>query len=139
MACKELTRKGLSCSREGQYAGCCSQHLNMKLNGKSQGIKLKSVVKANDGKHKYVATFEVNGREKHTGFGAEGYGDFILFTQQYGKEEGLIKREHYWDRHTKDLHTLDLTSAGWLSLFILWGEYPNVEKNVQWYKKQFNL
>jgi hypothetical protein len=137
MACSEITRKGLQCSREGKYAGCCSQHMDMKLDGKSQGITLKNVVKSNDGKHKYVAIFDVNGREKKTSFGAEGYGDFIKFSQE-SKEEGLIHRERYWDRHTKDLKSLDLTSPGWLSLFILWNK-PTLKESIDDYKRRFNI
>ena len=136
MACKELTRKGLQCSREGKYSGCCSQHLSQNLDMGSKGIKLKQITKASDGKHKYMAIFSTPRGEKKTYFGAEGYGDFIIFSQKNDQPEH--HRELYWDRHTKDLHTMDPTSAGYLSLFVLWNK-PTLQASIADYKKRFNL
>lgn len=128
--CSAKTLKGNNCSRKciGKF---CSQHKKSR-----NEITLMKVEKANDGKHKYTAYFNVNGREKKTSFGGEGYGDFILFTKKEGKESGLRHREHYIQRHTKDLRTKDFTRAGSLSMFILWGNKPNLEYSIKDYRRR---
>ena len=131
MQCKATTLKGTKCSRKSCEKGMCSQHRKMR-----GSIELLKVVKANDGKHKYTAIFDVNGKEKHTSFGAEGYGDFIIFSKKEGKESGLHHRELYIQRHTKDLRTKDFTRAGVLSMFILWGNKPNLEASINDYKRR---
>lgn len=131
MQCKANTIKGTQCSRKSCKDGMCSQHRKMR-----GSIELLKVVKANDGKHKYTAIFNVNGKEKHTNFGAEGYGDFIIFSNKEGKESGLHHRELYIQRHTKDLRTKDFTRAGVLSMFILWGNKPNLEASIKDYKRR---
>jgi hypothetical protein len=130
--CSATTQKGSRCSRNACIGDKCRQHR------KSENIKLLKVEKANDGKHKFVAIFDVNGKEKRTKFGAEGYGDFIIFTGKEGKESGLRHRENYIRRHTKDLHTKDFTRAGTLSMFILWGNKPNLEASIKDYKRRMN-
>ncbi len=131
MQCKANTIKGTKCSRKACMDGVCSQHRKMR-----SSIELVKVVKANDGKHKYTAIFDVNGKEKHTSFGAEGYGDFIIFSKKEGKESGLHHRDLYIQRHTKDLRTKDFTRAGVLSMFILWGNKPNLEASIKDYKRR---
>lgn len=96
-------------------------------------MKLLSVNKIADGKHKYAATFlSDNGRKKTTKFGAVGMDDYTL-TQN--KEQ----RANYRTRHAKDLKTNDPTRAGFLSYYILWGDSTSVATNVSAYKKRFNL
>jgi hypothetical protein len=131
MRCNTITKNGSVCKRNSCEGSMCRQHQKM-----NNEIKLLKVEKANDGKHKYTAYFEVNGKEKHTSFGAEGYGDFIIFTKKEGKESGLRHRENYIRRHTKDLRTNDFTRAGVLSMFILWGNKPNLEASIKDYKQR---
>ena len=45
-------------------------------------MKLVSMTKATDGKHKYTAVFDINGKSKTTHFGAVGYKDFIQYSKQ---------------------------------------------------------
>ncbi len=66
MQCKATTLKGTKCSRNACEKGMCSQHRKMR-----GSISLLKVVKASDGKHKYTAIFDVNGKEKHTSFGIQ--------------------------------------------------------------------
>jgi hypothetical protein len=132
MSCSALAKSGKECSREGRYAGCCSQHAMEKLENNLDETKLKKVVKANDGKHKFVAIFEKNGNEKHVPFGAKNMDDFTL-------TKSREQRDRYRTRHSKDLQTLDPTRAGYLSYYILWGDSTSMEKNIQTYKKMFNL
>jgi hypothetical protein len=127
--CSATTQKGSRCSRNTCIGDKCRQHR------KSDGIELLKVEKANDGKHKFVAIFDVNGKEKRTKFGAEGYGDFIIFTGKEGKESGLRHRENYNTRHTKDLRTGDPTRAGFLSVFILWNK-PTLQASINDYKRR---
>jgi len=128
MSCAALTKKGIQCSREGKENGCCFQH----------SIKLKSITKANDKKHKLVATFDINGYEKKTYFGAYGMKDYILYSKE-DYELADKRRELYRIRHMKDLRTNDATSPGTLSMIILWGNHRNIEDNIKDYRKTFNL
>ena len=73
-----------------------------------------------------------NGRIKNTDFGAAKMDDYTLTKD---KEQ----RERYRERHKKDLDTKDPTRAGYLSLFILWGNSTSLDKNIADYKKRFNL
>lgn len=141
MNCSELTKKGIQCSREGIYSGCCSQHSDVKINKNVKDVKLNQVIPADDGKHKYVAIFDINGKVKKVPFGAAGYRDFTLFKGNRPEviEEAEWTREKYRKRHLKDLETHDPTKAGFLSYYILWGESRNVYENVRQYKRMFNI
>ena len=89
--------------------------------------KLLRVERSPNLKKKWRAFFD-NG--KHTDFGANGMDDY---TQHHDKE----RRERYIQRHLKDLKTGDPTRAGYLSMFLLWGPYTSLEKNIKFYKKKF--
>ena len=94
-------------------------------------MKLESVKPANDGVHKYEATF-TNGRTKRTKFGAAGMDDY---TKTHDKEQ----RQRYRERHQKDLKTGDPTRAGYLSMGLLWGESTSIMENLRRYRNRFNL
>ena len=80
-----------------------------------------------------MATFETDsGRTKTTHFGARGMDDYTL---THNKEQ----RERYRERHQKDLRTGDPTRAGFLSYWILWGNSTSVAKNLEAYKRKYNL
>tara|TARA_R110002126_G_scaffold11970_1_gene52664 strand:- start:38 stop:349 length:312 start_codon:yes stop_codon:yes gene_type:complete len=49
------------------------------------------------------------------------------------------KRDAYRARHKKDLDTKDFKRAGFLSYWLLWGEKKTLNKNIEDYKKKFNL
>jgi ABC-type sulfate transport system substrate-binding protein len=94
-------------------------------------MKLVSIKPATDGKHKFTAVFDNDGRTKTTHFGAKGYDDFTI----KGDTE---QRDRYRKRHEKDLKTNDPTKAGFLSYYILWNK-PTVTASIADYKKRFNL
>ena len=95
-------------------------------------MKLKSVKPANDGVHKYAATFE-NGRTKTTKFGQSGAPDY---TKTGDKEQ----RSRYIERHGRGRENWsDPTSAGALSRYILWGESTSMMENLRRYRNRFNL
>ena len=134
MNCKHLTLKGEQCSREGKYNNCCKQHDTMynKNISNKDNVKLIEIVKANDGKHKFVAVFDINGHTKRTPFGAEGYEDYTMHKDK-------DRRERYRIRHNKDLETNDPSRAGLLSYYILWGDSTDLNTSIKQYKKRFNL
>jgi len=49
------------------------------------------------------------------------------------------KRDAYRARHKKDLDTKDFKRSGYLSYFLLWGDSTSLKKNIEDYKKKFNL
>jgi hypothetical protein len=142
--CSAKTLKGERCSRSASddCDGKCKQHSSIRTLGRSpsrskspsESIKLLSIEKATDGVHKYVATFEVNGRERHTPFGAafnakgEPYTDFTI-------HKDYDHRDLYIQRHKKDLNTRDFTRAGSLSMYILWN-YPSFSQSVKDFKRR---
>lgn len=73
-----------------------------------------------------------SGRTKKTDFGAAGMDDYL----QTGDKE---QRKRYQERHKKDLETGDPTRAGYLSMFLLWGDSRSLDKNIAVFKKRFNL
>jgi len=102
--------------------------------------KLKSIEPSNKPTKKWSAIFYDSETEnyKTVSFGASGYRDYTLI-YPLDKEEAEKARIQYWRRHAKDLKTNNPISPGYLSLFILWGKHPSVEKNMKWYKRMFNL
>jgi len=49
------------------------------------------------------------------------------------------KRKNFRARHKGDLKTKDFKRAGYLSYFLLWGNSTSLKKNIEDYKKKFNL
>jgi len=121
------TRRGASRSKSPKASRASSPK-------DSETPKLIKIEKATDGVHKYVATFEVNGRERHTPFGAvknekgEPYTDFTI-------HKDYDHRDLYIQRHRKDLNTRDFTRAGSLSMYILWN-YPSFSQSLKDYKRR---
>ena len=96
-------------------------------------MKLLSLQKSDKPEKKYMATFETDsGRTKTTYFGAAGMDDYTLTKD---KEQ----RERYRQRHAKDLRTRDPSRAGFLSMEILWGPTTSITKNLEIYKRKYNL
>lgn len=82
---------------------------------------------------KYMAIFsDENNKRKITHFGQRGADDYTIT----GDKE---RRRLYRNRHRKDLNTGDYKRAGFLSYYILWGDSKSIRKNINSYKKRFNL
>ena len=95
--------------------------------------KLLSVKKSPNPKKKWRAEFLMeSGRTRNTDFGAAGMDDYL----HTGDKE---QRKRYRERHKKDMETGDPTRAGYLSMFILWGDSQNFEKNLAAYKRRFGV
>lgn len=92
-------------------------------------MKLVSITKATDGKHKFTAVFADPKKTIH--FGAVGYDDFI-------KTKDATKKAAYLARHKAHENWNDPTTAGALSRWILWNE-PTLRASLADYKKRFKL
>jgi len=92
-------------------------------------MKLVSITKATDGKHKYTAVF--SDPKKTTQFGAVGYDDFT-------KTKDIYKREAYLARHKTRENWDDPTTAGALSRWILWNQ-PTLSASIKDFKRRFKL
>ena len=57
----------------------------------------------------------------------------------YLDEGDKTKRKNYRARHKGDLDTKDYKRAGFLSFFLLWGDHTTLNKNIEAFKKKFNL
>lgn len=87
------------------------------------------LIRAKDGKHKWVAIFKDGTR---TPFGASGMDDYTI---THDKEQ----RDRYRTRHKKDLDTNDPKRAGYLSYYILWGDSKSVQANKRAYESRFKV
>ena len=96
-------------------------------------MKLLDVIKSPKENKKWRAVFQSDtGRFKNIDFGSSGMDDYLLT----GDKE---QRDRYRKRHAKDLQTNDPTRAGYLSYYLLWGDYSSLRSNVAAYRKKFNL
>ena len=68
---------------------------------------------------------------KTTQFGARGYSDFT-------KHKDPARKQRYINRHRSRENWKDPTSAGALSLYILWNK-KTPEASIRDYRRRFNL
>jgi hypothetical protein len=87
------------------------------------------LIRANDGKHKYIAEFNDG---KRVSFGAVGYDDYTI---THDKEQ----RARYIKRHSAHENFNDPKTAGALSRWILWGDSTSVLANKRAYENKFNV
>ena len=92
-----------------------------------------SLIKANDGKHKYIAKLQnkTTGREKNVKFGAVGYDDFT-------KTKSLEQKERYINRHKKNENWTKggVDTAGFWSKNLLWNK-PTITASLSEIKKKY--
>ena len=100
-------------------------------------MRLISIKPSTNSDKKLMATFEINGRQRTTHFGAKGYFDYTKYYKQ-NKELAKQKKASYLARHKENENWNDPTSAGSLSRWILWN-LPTIEASIADYKKRFNL
>jgi Family of unknown function (DUF5754) len=97
-------------------------------------MRLLGITKANDGKHKYVATFEDENDKVHkVKFGALGYSDFT-------KHHDIERKKRYIERHQsrEDWSSAGILTPGWNSRWFLWNK-PTLEESVKYTIKKFHL
>lgn len=97
------------------------------------GYKLVSIVSSDKPGKKLKATFQdkETGRTKTTHFGQATADD-------YTKTGDTAQRARYRQRHAKDLKG-DPTKAGYLAMFVLWGNSTSIRDNISAYKSRFGL
>jgi hypothetical protein len=83
---------------------------------------------ARDGKHKYIAYFTDG---KKTRFGQAGADDYTI------AETTDAQRAAYRARHERDLRTGDPQRAGYLSMYLLWGDSKSITRNMLNYNRKF--
>jgi len=101
-------------------------------------MKLISVLPANNGKNKYTAVFDINGKSKTTHFGQATANDYLIYSKT-SKAIADEKRKLYLARHQKNENWSDPTSAGSLSRFLLWGDSSSLKQNIIDFKKRFKI
>ena len=94
-------------------------------------MKVIKLSKANDNKHKYIVTIDIDGKEKNIKFGAYGMEDFTI----HG-DDG--RKELYISRHKKNENWNDPLTAGFWSRWLLWNK-PTIKASMIDIKKRFNL
>ena len=87
------------------------------------------LVRATDGKHKWVAVFADG---KRVPFGAVGY-------QDYTQHHNPLRRANYLSRHRSRESWSNPRTAGSLSRYILWGDSTSLQANLKAFKRRFSL
>ena len=92
-------------------------------------MKLLSVLASKAKGKKYAAIFSEP--KKTVNFGAKNYLDFTIGATEKQRDSYLLRHQHEnWEQP-------DTPAA--LSAWILWGQYPDIQKNIQYFKKHFSL
>lgn len=94
-------------------------------------MKLLSIKKSTAKGKKWTATFLIDDKEQKVNFGATGYLDYTIGATDK-------QREAYLKRHDKEKNQ-PANTAGALSYYVLWGESRSMNKNIQSFKKRYNL
>jgi hypothetical protein len=87
------------------------------------------LIRASDGKHKYIAEFNDG---KRVPFGAAGYDDYTITHDQE-------QRRRYIKRHSAHENFNDPKTAGALSRWILWGDSISVLANKRAFENRFDV
>jgi len=98
-------------------------------------ITIKIVPAQEKTKKRYTAIFRLHKGGKIikiTHFGQRGATTYIDGADKK-------KRAAFRARHKRDLDTEDFKRAGFLSMGLLWGEHASLKKNIEDYKKKYNL
>jgi len=94
-------------------------------------MKLLKVVKSDKEGKKWTAIFEIDNREKKVHFGATGYLDYTIGATDQ-------QRTNYRNRH-KSGRTAKADTPNALSYYILWGDSRSRIKNIEAFRKKFNV
>ena len=97
-------------------------------------IKFLRLQRSSDPDKKYMATFEVDGRERTTHFGAAGMKDYTSHPAAVRE----ARKKAYDARHRPTENWSDPTSAGALAKYILWNK-TSISASLADYKRRFNL
>lgn len=102
---------------------------------KKQKVKLVSIKKSPKKDKKLMATFEITkgkkSSQKTVHFGAKNYSDYTIHKDPERKQRYIL-------RHQKNENWKDPTTAGALSLYVLWNK-PSLHASISDFKKKFKL
>lgn len=81
---------------------------------------------------------EVDGEKIH--FGADGYGDYIIWNKKKGKVLADKKKKSYLARHKprEDWTNRGIKTAGFWSRYLLWSK-PSLDEAIRHTEKKFNI
>ena len=110
---------------------------NQAMSGKRYPVELISIEPSTRKNKRFVATFLLDDDKYHkTHFGLKDpkYGTYIDH-----KDE--TRRKNYVARHLtmEGDYVFNPLTASSLSMFILWGPYPDIEENIKVFKEMFNV
>ena len=96
-----------------------------------------SLNEATDNKHKYVATLKnmETGRLKRVKFGLKGASDYTQHKDKNRRRLYRIRHAGMGENWTKT----GVDTPGWWSYHILWGQYPDLEKSLNYALKKFKI
>jgi hypothetical protein len=94
-------------------------------------MRLISITKATDGKHKYQAHFDIDGKKKTVKFGSVGY-------ESFPQHKDVLRKESYLVRHRPREDWNDPTTSGALSRWILWN-LPSLKLSIKDFIRRFKL
>lgn len=97
-------------------------------------IKFLGISRSTNPDKKYMARFEVDGRERTTHFGAAGMKDYL----SHPKAIREARKKAYDSRHRANENWSDPTSAGALAKYILWNK-TSLDASMADYRRRFNL
>lgn len=95
-------------------------------------MKLLTIQPSTKPDKKMMAMFEVNGRTRTVHFGQKKADDYTITKDK-------DQRDRYLMRHKDRENWNKPDSAGALSRWILWGNSTSIHKNIEEFKKKFNL
>jgi hypothetical protein len=93
-------------------------------------MNIKSLTESKQKGKKYTIKFSNPTKTIH--FGSEG-------SSTYLDNKDKTTRDNYMNRHAPNEDWDDPLSAGALSLYILWGPFTDINDNLDFYKKTFNI
>jgi len=100
-------------------------------------MKLVSIKPDTGGIHKFVATFETEGRQKRVRFGLKGYEHYTDGNGYVGHKDDE-RRQRYLSRHRAREDWQRPDSPGALSYWLLWKE-PTWTQALRGYVRRFQL
>jgi hypothetical protein len=97
-------------------------------------IKFLGLQRSDKPEKKYMASFEVDGRERTTHFGDSSMKDYTTHPKAIRED----RKKAYDSRHRSNENWSDPTSAGALAKYILWNK-TSISASLADYKRRFNL
>lgn len=95
-------------------------------------MKLKTIKASTRSDKRFMAIFEVNGKEKTIHFGQKGANTYI-------DNASNDTRKNYLARHKMNEDWSKPDNAGSLARWVLWGDHKSMRDNITAFKKKFGV